>query len=65
MVYLASSPEVEGMTGQLFFKRKPVRSSEASYDEEAARRLWEMSERLVEEGEREEGRGKKTVDNGQ
>jgi hypothetical protein len=56
---------VEGVTGQLFFKRKPVRSSEASYDEEAARRLWEMSERLVEESEREEGRGKKTVDNGQ
>jgi NAD(P)-dependent dehydrogenase (short-subunit alcohol dehydrogenase family) len=47
VVYLASSPEVEGVTGKLFFKRKPVRSSEASYDEEAARRLWEMSEKLV------------------
>jgi NAD(P)-dependent dehydrogenase (short-subunit alcohol dehydrogenase family) len=47
IVYLASSPEVEGVTGKLFFKRKPVRSSEASYDEEAARDLWELSERLV------------------
>lgn len=46
LVYLATSPEVEGVTGQLFFKRKPVRSSEASYDLTAARLLWEMSERM-------------------
>lgn len=47
VVYLASSPEVEGVTGQFFFQRKPVRSSEASYDEQAAMRLWEMSEMLT------------------
>jgi NAD(P)-dependent dehydrogenase (short-subunit alcohol dehydrogenase family) len=49
VVYLASSPEVEGMTGKYFFQRKPVTSSETSYDEQAAKRLWELSERLTSE----------------
>jgi len=47
VIYLATSPEVEGVTGQLFHKRKPIKSSEASYDEQAAKRLWEMSEELT------------------
>jgi len=47
VVYLASSPEVEGMTGQFFYKRKSIRSSEVSYDEQAGLMLWEMSEKLV------------------
>jgi len=47
VVYLASSSEVEGVTGKYFVDRKAVRSSPATYDEEAARRLWEMSERMV------------------
>jgi NAD(P)-dependent dehydrogenase (short-subunit alcohol dehydrogenase family) len=42
-IYLASSPEVEGVTGQYFVKCKPARSSPASYDRETARRLWEVS----------------------
>jgi retinol dehydrogenase 12 len=42
-VYLASSPEVEGVTGKYFEKKKPVASSPASYDETAARKLWEIS----------------------
>jgi NAD(P)-dependent dehydrogenase (short-subunit alcohol dehydrogenase family) len=42
-VYLASSPEVEGVTGQYCVRRKPVRSSETSYDRVAAARLWEVS----------------------
>lgn len=47
-VYAATSPDVEGMNGK-FFNQKgtPVRSSSASYDESAARRLWEISERLA------------------
>jgi NAD(P)-dependent dehydrogenase (short-subunit alcohol dehydrogenase family) len=48
LVYLATSPEVEGVTGLLFFQRKPVRSSDASYDDQAARRLWKMSESLTD-----------------
>lgn len=46
-IYLASSPEVEGVTGQYFVKQKPKRSSQASYDTAAQKRLWEVSEQLV------------------
>lgn len=47
-IYLASSPEVEGVTGKYFVKKKPAQSSKASYDEDAARRLWEISEEMTE-----------------
>lgn len=46
-VYLASYPGVEGVTGGYFDKMKPKRSSEASYDEALARRLWEVSLRTT------------------
>jgi NAD(P)-dependent dehydrogenase (short-subunit alcohol dehydrogenase family) len=46
-VYLTSSPEVEGITGQYFTQRKAKRSSEASYDREAAIRLWDVSANLT------------------
>ncbi len=46
-VYLASSPDVEGVTGKYFDSRKEVRSSAASYDEQKARELWRASEKLV------------------
>ena len=46
-VYLASSPEVEGVSGQYFANSKPKTSSRASYDTAAARRLWEVSAGLV------------------
>ena len=45
-VYLASSPEVESVTGQYFANKKPVASSKASHDEEAAKRLWRVSEAM-------------------
>ena len=46
-IYLASSPEVEGVTGQYFANRKPKKSSPDSYDAAAALRLWEVSADLV------------------
>jgi NAD(P)-dependent dehydrogenase (short-subunit alcohol dehydrogenase family) len=46
-VYLASSPEVEGVTGQYFAGRKPKTSSKASYDTAAAARLWQASAALT------------------
>lgn len=46
-VYLAISPEVEGVTGKYFSNQKPVRSSDASYDKEAAERLWNVSLELT------------------
>jgi len=47
-IYAASSPEVEGVTGKYLVKKKVTKSSDASYDEAAQRRLWEMSEELVQ-----------------
>lgn len=46
-VYLATSPEVEGVTGKYFVKREAVASSTLSYNEDLARQLWEVSERLT------------------
>jgi NAD(P)-dependent dehydrogenase (short-subunit alcohol dehydrogenase family) len=42
-IYLAASPEVEGISGKYFSQEKMVASSEPSYDVAAARRLWEVS----------------------
>ncbi len=46
-IYLASSTEVEGVTGTYFANGRPQRSSKASYDESSAARLWQVSTRLV------------------
>jgi retinol dehydrogenase 14 len=46
-VYLASSPQVEGVTGQYFANRKPRTSSKATYDTAAAARLWQASAALT------------------
>jgi NAD(P)-dependent dehydrogenase (short-subunit alcohol dehydrogenase family) len=46
-IYLAASPEVQGVTGKYFVGKKPAPSSRESHDEAAARRLWEVSERLT------------------
>ena len=46
-IYLATSPEVAGVTGKYFIKCKAAPSSRASYDEETARRLWEISEEMT------------------
>ena len=54
-IYLASSPEVEGITGKYFVRRRQQKSSETSRNEEAARRLWEVSEELTGLNTEEEG----------
>src|ERR1700722_17184121 len=46
-VYLASSPEVEGVTGEYFVKCKPRKPRRWAQDQEAAQRLWGVSEELV------------------
>ena len=46
-IYLASSPEVEGITGKYFANKKPVNSSQISYDRDLARALWERSLELT------------------
>jgi NAD(P)-dependent dehydrogenase (short-subunit alcohol dehydrogenase family) len=45
-IYLATSPEVEGVTGKYFVRSREAESSPASHDRDAARRLWEVSEQM-------------------
>jgi NAD(P)-dependent dehydrogenase (short-subunit alcohol dehydrogenase family) len=46
-IFLASSPEVEGITGRFFNKSKAVKSSKESYDQSVALRLWDETDRLI------------------
>lgn len=46
-IYLASSPEVEGVSGKYFDNCKPKKSSKLSHDIELAKKLWEVSEEQV------------------
>jgi NAD(P)-dependent dehydrogenase (short-subunit alcohol dehydrogenase family) len=46
-IYLATSAEVDGVTGKYFADMQAVKSSAASHDLEAARRLWEISLQMV------------------
>jgi NAD(P)-dependent dehydrogenase (short-subunit alcohol dehydrogenase family) len=47
VIYLASSPEVEGVTGQYFQDCKPIKSAPVSYDETIAQRLWQVSAEMT------------------
>jgi retinol dehydrogenase-14 len=46
-IHLASAPDLEQVTGRYFADSKPKRSSERSYDEAAATRLWQVGADLV------------------
>lgn len=47
ILFLATSPDVEGVSGEYFVNKKAVKSSSASYDDEVAARLWAVSEQLT------------------
>ncbi len=47
VVWLAASPQVEGVTGTYFHNRRPHRSSAASKDEKAQASLWKASVELA------------------
>ncbi len=47
LVYLATSPEVEGVSGRYFHDERESRTSPAARDMEVARRLWDVSVRLA------------------
>ena len=49
-VYVASAPELEGVTGGYWANSAPATPSAAARDDAAAARLWEVSERLVSAG---------------
>ncbi|HEX8696224.1 MAG TPA: SDR family oxidoreductase [Longimicrobium sp.] len=42
-VWLAASPEAEALSGEYCIDERPVRPSAAALDDEAARRLWDVS----------------------
>jgi hypothetical protein len=46
-IYLASSPEVEGVTGKYFDKCRPIPSTPLSYDLDVAVKLWDISQELT------------------
>jgi NAD(P)-dependent dehydrogenase (short-subunit alcohol dehydrogenase family) len=46
-IYLTTSSDVEGITGQYFVKGKAVKPSAQALDDAAALRLWEVSEKLT------------------
>ncbi len=43
-IYLASSPEVEGVTAKYFVDKQAVPTADLSYDESVQARMWEVSE---------------------
>jgi NAD(P)-dependent dehydrogenase (short-subunit alcohol dehydrogenase family) len=47
VTYLASSPEIEGVTGKYFAKKRDVPTTALTHDRDAARRIWEFSEKLT------------------
>ena len=47
IVYLASSPEVAGVTGEYFYDCRPAIPSAEAQDDDSARRLWVESARLA------------------
>ncbi len=49
-IYVASSPEVEGVSGEYFDKCRPRRSSRLSHDEALQERLWDRSVALTQAG---------------
>lgn len=42
-IYLATSPEVAGVSGQYFKRRRPARSASLTYDRALQERLWALS----------------------
>lgn len=46
-IYLASSPELEGITGKYFANKKEQKSSDESYNEMYANKLWNIACKMV------------------
>jgi NAD(P)-dependent dehydrogenase (short-subunit alcohol dehydrogenase family) len=46
-IYLASSPEIEGISGKYFVDCQPAESKPQSHDRAAAEKLWQISEELI------------------
>ncbi len=47
VVWLASSPDVEGATGKYYYDLKEIKSNAESHDQAKAQKLWQMSQKLT------------------
>jgi NAD(P)-dependent dehydrogenase (short-subunit alcohol dehydrogenase family) len=47
IIYLASAPEVENVTGEYFYECKPTTPTAEARNDEDARKLWEISEGIA------------------
>jgi NAD(P)-dependent dehydrogenase (short-subunit alcohol dehydrogenase family) len=47
ILYLASSPEVEGVSGEYFYERKPTTPTAEARKDDDAKRLWEISGQIA------------------
>jgi len=47
IIYLASSPQVSGVSGEYFYECKPATPTAEARNDDDARRLWEISERIA------------------
>jgi hypothetical protein len=47
-IYVATAPELDGVTGRFFDKVREAKPSRASANEQAARRLWDQSQKLID-----------------
>jgi len=46
LVYLATAPELEKVTGKYFRDNRETRPAEIAYDPETRKKLWNLSEKL-------------------
>jgi NAD(P)-dependent dehydrogenase (short-subunit alcohol dehydrogenase family) len=46
-IFVASTPDLDGVTGKYFVDSKEAQPTSVAQDDEAARRLWEASEQLI------------------
>jgi retinol dehydrogenase 14 len=47
ILYVATSPDLDGVSGKYFTKMHEANSSPESYEDESAKRLWQLSEQLT------------------
>jgi len=48
-IYLATAPEVAGISGQYYYDRKAIAPKPWAEDDAAAQRLWALSEQMTAE----------------
>ncbi|TMA28821.1 MAG: SDR family oxidoreductase [Deltaproteobacteria bacterium] len=47
LIWACSAPELEGVTGKYFYKKREIRAVPQAYDRELQKALWNASEKLV------------------